>query len=43
MSAENPEVSFGKVDIDENDDAARQAGIMSVPTFMFFKVSICWY
>ena len=26
-----------QVDIDENSDAAKDAGIMSVPTFMFFK------
>jgi Thioredoxin len=26
-----------QVDIDENRDAAKDAGIMSVPTFMFYK------
>ena len=28
-------ISFGKVDIDDNSDAATAAGIRSVPTFIF--------
>lgn len=39
LSEETPSVTFGKVDIDENGDAAQMAGIMSVPTFKFFKVN----
>ncbi|CAM9966123.1 unnamed protein product [Discosporangium mesarthrocarpum] len=37
MSTENPTVSFGKVDIDENEGAARAENIESIPHFMFFK------
>lgn len=40
LSDETPEVSFGKVDIDDNGDAAKMAGIMSVPTFKFYQVSL---
>lgn len=40
LSEETPEVSFGKVDIDDNGDAAKMAGIMSVPTFKFYQVNL---
>ena len=34
-------MSFAKVDIEGNEAAAKMAGITSVPTFKFFKVSVC--
>eukprot|EP00904_Undaria_pinnatifida_P008514 jgi/Undpi1/4793/HiC_scaffold_19.g08146.m1 len=37
LSEETPEVSFAKVDIEDNESAAVMAGITSVPTFKFFK------
>ncbi|CAM9678872.1 unnamed protein product, partial [Hapterophycus canaliculatus] len=37
LSEETPSVSFGKIDIDDNEQAAQLAGIKSVPTFKFFK------
>lgn len=47
LSNETPSVEFGKVDIDDNDGAAQLAGIKSVPTFKFFKVTtslkVCMY
>ncbi|CAN0315609.1 unnamed protein product [Ectocarpus sp. 6 AP-2014] len=33
LSEETPAVSFGKVDIDDNEEAAQMAHIKSVPTF----------
>jgi thioredoxin 1 len=30
-------VSFGKVNVDENPDTARQYGIMSIPSLIIFK------
>ncbi|CAM9759187.1 unnamed protein product [Ectocarpus fasciculatus] len=33
LSEETPAVSFGKVDIDDNEEAAHMAHIKSVPTF----------
>ncbi|CAN0096719.1 unnamed protein product [Laminaria digitata] len=39
LSEETPAVSFAKVDIEDNEAAAKMAGITSVPTFKFFKVS----
>jgi thioredoxin 1 len=30
-------VVFGKLDVDENQVVAREHGIMSIPTLMFFK------
>ncbi|CAN0085028.1 unnamed protein product [Ectocarpus sp. 12 AP-2014] len=39
LSEETPAVSFGKVDIDDNEEAAQMAHIKSVPTFKFFKAS----
>lgn len=34
-------MSFAKVDIEDNEAAAKMASITSVPTFKFFKVSVC--
>ena len=35
LSTEYPDISFLKIDIDENPEAAGDAGIRSVPTFQF--------
>ena len=37
ISIEFPELTFLKVDIDNNPDAAADAGIRSVPTFQFMS------
>ncbi len=37
LAAENPDVKFIKVDIDENPEIAQQYGIMSIPTLITFK------
>lgn len=36
MAGKYPDVAFGKVDIDENSDAAVEFEISAVPTFIFF-------
>ena len=36
-SAANPDIIFGKVDIDANQDLASAAGIQAVPTLMIAK------
>jgi thioredoxin 1 len=36
MAKEYPDVAFGKVDIDDNGDAATEHNISAVPTFIFF-------
>lgn len=36
-SDENPDIYFGKVDIDKNQDLANSAGIQAVPTLMIAK------
>ena len=36
MSKEHTDVAFGKVDVDDNGDAAMDFEIASVPTFVFF-------
>lgn len=36
-SEENPDIVFGKVDIDANQDLAGAAGIQAVPTLMIAK------
>jgi thioredoxin 1 len=36
MSGKYPGVAFGKVDIDDNSDAAVEFKITAVPTFVFF-------
>lgn len=37
LATKYPDVAFGKVDIDENQDAAMEFQIQSVPTFVFSK------
>ena len=37
VSADFPDLAFLKIDIDDNPDAAAEAGIRSVPTFMFMN------
>jgi thioredoxin-like negative regulator of GroEL len=37
MSEKHTDVAFGKVDIDDNADAATEHQINSVPTFIFFN------
>ena len=37
MSSEFPEVNFHKVDVDENEEAAADAGIKAMPTFKLYK------
>ena len=36
MSKEYPDVGFGKVDVDDNGEAAQEYMIQAVPTFIFF-------
>lgn len=36
LSSKYPAVAFGKIDIDDNSDAALEFNIVSVPTFVFF-------
>ena len=37
LASETPDVTFAKVDVDENPDAAMGLGITSIPTLMLFK------
>lgn len=37
LSAKYPDVAFGKVDVDDNQDAAVEFKISAVPTFVFSK------
>lgn len=37
LSAELPEVKFGKVNVDEQPDLAQQFKVMTIPTFILFK------
>ena len=37
LAAETPDVTFAKVDVDENPDVAMGLGITSIPTLMLFK------
>ena len=37
MAAENTDVVFKKVCVDENSEAAQAAGIQAMPTFKFYK------
>lgn len=36
MAAKYPEISFGKVDVDDNGEAAMEFEISAVPTFVSF-------
>lgn len=37
LAKEKSEIRFIKVDIDQQENLARQYGVMSVPTLLFFK------
>lgn len=37
LSEKYPNVSFGKIDIDDNQDSATKHKISTVPTFVFFN------
>ena len=37
IAGENPDVTFIKVDVDDNDETAAAEGIQCMPTFKFFK------
>jgi len=37
MAKDFPDVTFIKVDVDEGQDVAAQAGVSCMPTFMFYK------
>lgn len=37
LSKKYPKVAFGKIDVDENQDAAMEFQISAVPTFVFSK------
>lgn len=37
LSAETPDVSFVKVNVDNDPDLAREYGVASIPTFFIFK------
>uniref|UniRef100_A0A7S1C0K1 Thioredoxin domain-containing protein n=1 Tax=Corethron hystrix TaxID=216773 RepID=A0A7S1C0K1_9STRA len=37
MAKENPDVAFGKVDVDDNAESAAKYKISGVPTFVFFS------
>jgi thioredoxin 1 len=37
VGAEHPDVSFGKVNIEDYRDIALEFGVMSIPTIIFFK------
>lgn len=39
-SEEHPDITFGKVDTDANQEIAAQAGISSIPTLMAFRDGI---
>ena len=37
LASETPDVTFAKVDVDENPDVAMGLGITSIPTLILFK------
>ncbi len=37
LAQEQPEVTFGKLNVDENPQLASRHGVMSIPTLLFFK------
>jgi thioredoxin 1 len=42
-AADNPDIVFGKVDTEANQDLAGAAGIMSIPTLMVFREKVLLY
>ncbi len=37
FASENPSVTVGKVNVDENNDAAQEFGIKGIPTLVFLR------
>ena len=37
FATENPDVTVGKVNVDENSDAAQEFGIKGIPTLVFLR------
>jgi thioredoxin-like negative regulator of GroEL len=37
MAKDTPDVTFVKVDVDDQDDIAAECGVQAMPTFQFFK------
>ena len=37
IAAENPDITVGKVNVDESSDLAAKFGVMSIPTLIVFK------
>lgn len=37
LAAEMPEMTFGKVNVDEHSELAQRFNILSIPTFIIFK------
>ena len=37
LAAEHPEITFGKLNVDENRRVPMKFGIMSIPTLLYFK------
>jgi thioredoxin 1 len=37
LAAEHPEITFGKLNVDENRHVPMKFGIMSIPTLLYFK------
>ena len=37
LAGENPEITFGKLNVDQNRKIPMKYGIMSIPTLLYFK------
>merc|ERR1712050_472571 len=37
LASKNRQIQFVKVDVDENEDAARSSGVRAMPTFHFYR------
>jgi thioredoxin 1 len=37
LAADNPDIIFGKLNVDENQKIPMKYGIMSIPTVLYFK------
>lgn len=37
LAGENPQIAFGKLNVDENQKTAMKFGVMSIPTILYFK------